>query len=300
MPVEPSFPKLAIMIPLGVLLGLVSGIGLAVLLEFVDTSIRRPSDVAQKLDIPLLGIIPHADDVEDDFEDVRTALLTHRDSLMGETFRQIRTNLQFSGPTQQHKTLLITSASPEDGRTTVAVNLAVAVANAGSKVLLIDANFRQPAIAELFPQAPEGGLSSALVEQAHWQESVAEVEPNLHVMGAGPLPPNPAELLGSQRMAALLQEVGSQYDQVIIDGAPCLVVTDSVILSRSVDAVLLVLRAGVNTHGVASKVRGMLRTVDAHVVGAVLNSVRAMAGGYLRKNYDAYYDYQEAPKLPAR
>jgi capsular exopolysaccharide synthesis family protein len=129
---------------------------------------------------------------------------------------------------------------------------------------------------------------------------VCEVEPNLFVMSAGPMPPNPAELLGSEQMRQTLAEMVDEFDQVILDGAPCLLVTDSPVLSTLVDGVVMVVRAGANTYGVVQKSREMLTRVGAHVIGVVLNGVRVTAGGYLRKNYQAFYAYQEQPQLEAK
>ncbi len=298
-PREISMPKWSLMMPLGGLLGLAVGLAMAFLLEFVDTSIKSPSDVSRRVDLPLLGMVPHADDMEEEIEDLRLAFMTHPSSLFGEAFRQIRTCLLFSGPASQRRSLLITSSMPEDGRTTVAMNLAAGIAQSGRKVLVVDANFRQPAIRTLFPDCPEGGLSSTLVGQADWRELVHEVQPNLHVMPAGMLPPNPAELLGSDEMRKRIAEMVEQYDQVLLDGAPCLVVTDSPVLSTLVDGVILVVRAGANTYGIVQRSRDILLRVGAHIVGVTLNGVRVVAGGYLRKSYETFYDYHEQAQLPA-
>jgi len=298
-PREISMPKWTIMMPLGVFLGIAVGLGLAFTLEFIDTSIKSPSDISRRVDLPLLGMVPHTDDLEDDIEDMRQAFMTNPNSLVGEAFRQIRTCLLFSGPASQRRSLLITSPLPGDGRTTIALNLSAAMAHAGRKVLVVDANFRQPALRGLFPQCPDGGLSSALVGQANWQDLLHEIQPNLHVMPAGMLPPNPAELLGSDEMRKLLAEMVDRYDQVLIDGAPCLVVTDSSVLATLVDGVIVTVRAGANTYGIVQRTRDILLRVGAHVVGVALNGVRATAGGYLRKNYETFYEYHEQAKLPA-
>ena len=302
-PKEPSMPKWEIMMPLGIFLGLAVGLGLAFLLELIDTSIKSPSDISRRVDLPLLGMVPHLDDLDEEIEDIRTALLAHPDSLIGEAFRQVRTCLLFSGPASQRRSLMITSPSPGDGRTTVAINLAAAVAGGGRKVLVVDANFRQPAIGQLFPPAPDGGLSSALVGRAVWTDLVHQVQENLYVMAAGPLPPSPAELLGSEQMRTIIGEMTSQYDQVIFDAAPVLVVSDPGVLSTLVDGVIVVVRAGTNTYGIVQRTRDVLLRVGAHLIGAVLNGVRVTAGGYLRKNYDTFYEYQgergAQPRLPA-
>ncbi|MFB3890887.1 MAG: polysaccharide biosynthesis tyrosine autokinase [Phycisphaerae bacterium] len=299
-PNDPSMPRWSVNMPLGIGLGLLLALGLAFTLELVDTSIKGPSDVSRRVDLPLLGMIPHSDDMEEDIPDLRLAFASHPSSLIGEAFRQVRTCLLFSGPAEGRRSLLVASSLPEDGRTTVALNLAAAMARGGRKVLVVDANFRQPMIRRLFPQAAEAGLSSALVGQVKWQEQVAQVEPNLFVMSSGPLPPNPAELLGSEPMRQIIAEMVAEYDQVIFDSAPSLVVSDSAILSTLVDAVVLTVRAGSNTYGIVQRARDMLNRVGARVVGVVLNGIRVTAGGYLRKNYDAFYDYhtQDVPRLP--
>ncbi len=299
-PKEMAFPKLKVIIASGIFLGLLVGVGLAFLLELMDTSIKSPSDVSRRMDLPLLGMVPHAEDMDDEIDDLRLAFQTHPGSLFGEAFRQIHTCLLFSGPANQHRTVLIVSASPLDGRTTVAMNLAAAAARTGRRVLLVNTNFRQPTIGQLFAHADPGGLSSALVGQAHWRDMVAEMESNFFVLPAGPLPPNPAELLSSDQMRALIAEMAGEYDQVLLDTAPCLVVTDAIGLSTMVDGVVMVVRAGVNTHGIVHRTRDMLLRVGAHVLGMVLNGVMATPGGYLKKSYEAFYEYRpKEQQLPA-
>jgi len=293
-----SQPNIPMMVVGGVMLGLMIGLGLTVLLEVVDTSIKRPSDVKRRVDVPLLGVIPHTRDLEEEIEDPRLALQVFPDSPLGEAFRQIRTRVLFSGPAERQRVLMVTSPLPEDGRTTVTVNLGLTMAQSGSKVLLIDANFRQPILHELFEGDGQSGLSSALVEHGPWQDMLLSPRENLDVLPAGPLPPNPAELLASPQMRALLLAASEQYDRVLIDSGPCLVVTDPLVMASTVDGVILTFRAGANTHGVASRAKNVLSDAHAHVIGAVLNGVRVMAGGYMRKNYDAFYDYRER-QLPA-
>jgi capsular exopolysaccharide synthesis family protein len=298
-PNTPSWPKWKTMMPLGIIGGLVIGLGLAFLLELVDTSIRGPADVSRRVDLPLLGMVPHSDDLEDEIEDMRLAFMSAPNSIVAEAYRQIRTTLLFSGPASRRKSLLITSPLPGDGRTSVAMNLAGCIARGGHRVLVVDANFRQPSISALFPQAPQAGFSSALVGQADWRAQVHEVEENFYVLAAGPRPPNPAELFGSEQMRRLIQEMEAEYDEVIFDSAPCVVVTDSPVLSTEVNGVILVVRANVNTYGIVQRTRDILDRVGAHIVGVVLNAVRVTAGGYLRKNYETYYQYHQQPQLLA-
>jgi len=297
-PIKPSWPRYTIMIPLGVLLGLSIGLGLAFLMEFMDTSIKSPADISSRIDLPLLGMVPHENDMDEEIPDMRTLMLTNSDSLGGEAYRQIRTCLLFSGPASQRRSLMVTSPSPGDGRTAITMNLAASIAQGGRKVLVVDANFRQPSLSSLFPQASINGLSSSLVGQGRWEDNVYEAERNLSIMTSGPLPPNPAELLGSEQMRIMLSEMTAKYDQVIFDAAPALVVTDPSVLSTMVDGVIIVIRAGTSTHGILQRTRDIFLRVGAHVIGAVLNGVRVTAGGYLKRNYSTFYEYQ-GQQLPA-
>ncbi len=295
-----SVPKWAMTMPLGVLAGLALGLGLAFMLELMDTSIKGPADLARRVDLPILGMIPHADDLEEDFEQMPLAFMEHPNSPICEAHRQIRTRLLFSAPPSEQRSLLITSQLPGDGRTTVSMNLAHSITQGGTRVLVVDANFHQPAIARLFPQCSDQGLSNVLVGQGDWRELAVEIEPNLAVLAAGPLPPNPAVLLGSEQMSQTIAEMLQAYDQVLFDGPPCLVVADPVSLSTRVDGVVLVVRAGANTYGIVQKVRGMLLGVGANLIGVVLNGVRVVAGGYLRTNYETFYEYREQAQLPTK
>jgi len=296
-PDKPSWPKWSVMMPLGVVLGLIIGLSLAFTLELVDTSIKSPSDVSRRVDLPLLGMVPHSEDLEDEIPDMRLAFMSAPNSIVAEAYRQIRTTILFSGPAADRRSLLVASSLPGDGRTSVAMNLAGCVARGGHKVLVVDANFRQPAIGDLFPQAPQAGFSSALVGQVDWRQQVHQVEENFYVMLAGPLPPNPAELLGSEQMRKIVQEMEAEYDQVIFDSAPSVVVADSSVLSTEVDGVILVVRAGANTYGIVQRTRDILDRVGAHILGVVLNGMRVTAGGYLRKNYETFYQYHQQPRL---
>ena len=298
-PRKPSMPKWKVMVPLGVFLGIVVGVGLAFLLEVIDTSVKSPGDITRRIDLAALGMVPHLDDVDEEIEDLRLTFMTNPNSLISESFRRIRTCLLFSGPPSGRRSLLVTSPMPEDGRSTVTLNLAGSVAQAGRKVLVVDTNFRQPVIRKLFPEIPEAGLSSVLSGQANWRDLAKEVDKDLFLMSSGVLPPNPAELLGSDQMRNIISEMTDQFEQVFFDGAPGLVVSDSSVLSSLVDGVILVVRAGANTYGIVERTRDMLTRVGAHIVGVVVNGVRVTAGGYYRRSYETFYEYHEQEQLPA-
>ena len=292
-PPSPSKPKLLYSIPTGLLFGLGMGLVLAYILEGLDTSIKAPSDVARRVGLPVLGAVPHADDLDEDIEPLHLAFANRPQSLFSEAMRQVRAALVYGGPQADRRSLLLTSAMPQDGRTVVTLNLAAAIASFGRKVLVVDASLRQPKIHQLFPDVPLPGLSGALAEAYPWESLTLAVGGNMSVMAAGPVPANPTELLGSEKMRRLIEEMTAKYDQVLFDGAPCLLVSDAGVLGRRVDGVLLVVRAGTSTPGMVNRARDVLASVGARVLGVILTGVRATAGGYLRKNYQRFYAYRE-------
>jgi len=296
LPLEPSEPRLLLYIPAVIIFSLLVGIGISLLVEVVDTRLRTPVEVVRNIGVPLLGSIP--DLTEDERLEIGTNVAfvsqTAPHSLLAEAFRQARTNLLFSTD-HPVKSVLVTSPNPGDGKTTVAVNLALTMARGGNRILLIEANFRRPSLARLFDIPESVGLSNVLVGLASAEEAVqaTRVE-NLDVMVCGVLPPSPAELLGSERMHRLIEELAGRYDQVLIDGAPMLVVADNYLLAEAVGGVVVVYRAGENTKGVALRAARQIRSLRARLMGAVLNRVRATKGGYFREAYQAYYDYSAA------
>jgi len=293
--------------PSGTILGLLLGIGLAFLVELANDMVRTPSDVARFLRIPLLGIIPDAS--ED--RQVRGIELCHAVrkapySIISESYRQCRTNIRLSGPAESSRVLLVSSPTAGDGKTSVAVNLATSFVAADRKVLLIDANFRRPSLHSLFPKVEsvsardrfDFGLSSVLTHQCAAKEAVRSsgVE-GLDIIDCGPLPASPAELLGSARMEELLAEHRGNYDYVIIDGPPVLLVSDAKVLAGLVDATILVFNAAATSRGAAQRTIRQLREVDARIIGCVLFAARAIKGGYFHEQYRSYRRYQKKAQL---
>lgn len=293
-PLERSSPLWSLTIPAGVVLGLLLGVGLALLLEFMNTSVRTPQDVVRHAAMPVLGMVPVLDDEEVRLDSVEQVTRLAPRSLIAECFRRTRTNLLFSCPPDRQRTVLFTSAQPEEGKTAVAVNLAVASAQSGRKVLLVDCNFRRPALYRAFPQLKERGLSNLLIGQCELKDLVVTTDiPTLDVLAAGPTPPNPAELLGSTYFRAFLSEAGGNYDQVFLDGPPGLLVSDALIMATAVDGVIVISRAGSTSRGALRRLRDTLDRVGAHVLGVVLNAAEVQAGGYFKEMYRTYYDYDE-------
>jgi capsular exopolysaccharide synthesis family protein len=292
-PFEPSNPKLLLYIPAVILFSLMLGFGLCLLVEFMDTRLRTPAEVVRQVGVPLLGTIPDLAEDERLSIDTNIALVSHTapQSLMAEAFRHFRTSLLFASD-RPVKTLLVTSPSPGDGKSSAAANLAIAMAHSGAKVLLVEANYRRPTLARVFDIPDAVGLSNILVGLNVPEEAIrATVIENLDVLPGGPPPPSPADLLGSDTMQRFLDDQTRRYDHIVIDGAPVLVVADIHLLAEAVDAVVLVFRAGENSRGLAQRAARQVIGLRARLLGAVLNCVRATKGGYFRQAYQAYYEY---------
>jgi len=292
--------------PGGTVLGFLFSIGLAFLLELADDKVRTPRAVSKYLHIPLLGVVPDAS-VDRDVRGVDLCRVVSQApySLISESYRQCRTNLKLSGSGESLKTLLVTSGSPGDGKTCVAVNLATAFVAENKKVLLIDANFRQPTSEKLFPRSGAGGLddeglsvgfglSSVLVGQCGAQQAIRSsgIE-GLDIIDAGLLPPNPAELLGSVRMEEMLKQQRNNYDYIVLDSPPVLLISDAKVLAKRVDATVVVLNAAATHRGAAQRTLRELQDVDANVIGCVLLGAPALKGGYFQEQSKSYRRYQE-------
>jgi len=293
-PKKISMPRWELCIPAGTILGLLFSVGLALLIDVMDKSVRTPRDIARQASIPVLGTIPTSLDDEIEIERVETASIDAPHSIVAEAFRQLRANLFFSAPAEQQGVLMVSSPSGGNGKTTVATNLAISIALSGRRVLLIDANFRRPALPRIFPQIRPEGLSNILIGQSRLSDLVTGTAvPGLDVLGSGPTPPNPAELLGSSYLRDLVVDARSRYDQVIFDGPPVLLVSDAMVLAGAVDGVLLVCQYRSTSRGALQRARAQLDAINSRVFGAVLNMVETRAGGYFRKHYREFYEYHE-------
>ncbi len=192
-----------------------------------------------------------------------------------EAYRTLRTNLLFSSLDKPLRTLLITSTAPDEGKTTTAANLAVTMAQAEQRVILVDCDLRRPGLHTLFQLAAEPGLTNVMLEQDDAPLPLHQTGvPGLLLLPSGPLPPRPADLLGSQRMERLIQRMSEQADIILFDTPPVTAVTDAAVLSTRVDGVLLVLQAGKTRRDRAREARRLLEKVKAHIVGVVLNNAR--------------------------
>lgn len=297
--VRASRPNLKLWLGGGVFLALAGAVGLAFLRELTDKAVRTPLDVARHGRLSVLGTIPLLDDDQSDLDDIAKAVRVSPQSLIAESFRRVRANLQFSGPAESQRILLLTSPGPSDGKSAVAINLAATLALSGQRVLLIDCNFRRPAVRLAFAGTRVEGLSNVLIGQVRLEDALTQTEtPNLHVLTSGPLPPTPADLLGSPAMRELLTRARSMYDRIILDGPPSLLMSDASVLATLVDGVILVARAEENTKGALRRAKEQLEHIGARVLGAILNGVRSRAGGYFREQYRDFYDYTSDETVP--
>jgi polysaccharide biosynthesis transport protein len=294
-------PRLALYIPVSVLLGLIISFAMVLTVELIDNRVRTPLQLIRSTQMPVLGSLPDRRDDRQTPETVSLPLLA-RDAprgLIAESFRQLRTALMYSTDTDL-KTLLVTSARADAGKTVIASNLAITLAQGGSRVLVIDTNFRRPMIHRAYDLPNSVGLSSVLARLNSFDEAVQTTSvANLDVLPCGPIPPSPADLLGSEAMQRLLADVRAKYDSVILDGAPILIVSDAHVLCSMVDGTALVVNATGTSRGVASRAKRTLVGLRARVVGAILNRVRATKGGYFREAYKSYYDYAATTSAPA-
>ena len=308
-PEKPVRPRVILNTLLAAVAGATLAGGIAFLIEYLDDTLKSSKDVTRILGLSTLGAIAHmrlngrANKVE---EQLVTAVSPK--SPISEGFRALRTNIQFSSVDKPIRRLLVTSPGPSDGKSIIAANLATVMAQAGQSVVLVDTDLRRPILNELFKLPNAVGVTSSLLAGSDLGSGdclqPTHVE-NLQVLTSGPLPPNPSELLGSQRMGKLIEHWQPQADILIFDSPPVLLVTDAAVLARQVDGVLLVIDAGRTREQVARRAMEELSKVGAPVLGVVLNKVLARRGAgydyyYYRHYYESRDDDQKKLSQPGR
>ena len=313
-PIKPNVPR---NLELGLLLGLACGIGLAFVLESLDTSIRNTEELSAISALPALGIIPlqlssnghlrnrlKTVSAETEKSESPTLVTYARPkSEAAEAYRALRTSILLSSFGAPPKVILVTSAMPQEGKTTVSANSALVLAQRGSRVLLVDADLRRPAIGKLFGIRSRGGLSTLISGSDKVEDVVLPCPevPNLWILPAGPIPPQPAELLGSAVMKDHITRWRNEFDHIIVDTPPCLSVTDAVLLSPEADRVILVARSGKTTKAALRRACDLLLQVNARVMGIVLNALdRHAAEAYYQYGYGGRYAnryyHEESPE----
>lgn len=293
-PTEMAFPKLQILVPLGVVIlsGLVGGV--LVLREVLDQRVKGPADVAVLPRMRVLGMVPDAMEDPVKAANLETAFRDAPTGVVSESFRQLRAPLIKAMDQAGHRTLLVLAGMPGSGATTVASNIALACAGAGERVLVIDANMRRPGMHRVFGLGEGQGLGDCLAGQTKLTDAIrATSVHNLSVLTAGTatnrmLP----ERLSSEMMSRLLAEASSSFDRVILDAPPVIVSGDGLSLSNRVDAVTLVVRALAEKRGLVNRLRAQLSESRAEFLGVIVNAVRSSAGGYFKGNIKATHEYQ--------
>jgi receptor protein-tyrosine kinase len=282
-PDKPVFPNKTLNVAIAFAAGLLVALAIAFLLDYLDQSIKGDEELIGRLGLIPLGHIAHIPVGKTKRSEL---VALDQQSPSSEAFKALRTSLLFATIDHELKAIVITSAELGEGKSRTAANLAISLAQAGYKTLLIDADFRRPSQHRLFGQVRNIGLTNLILQDANESQAIRQLDsvPNLWLLTSGPTPPNPSELLGSARMRELMTNLWDQYSYVIIDTPPVNAVTDASIIAASASATIVVVEQGRTTFPALKHTREMLDRVNAHIIGAVLNKVRAASGSY-------YYGY---------
>lgn len=298
-PKEPVAPRRLTTVIAALFLSTIFGMGLALFLEYLDDTIRTTDDVENYLQLPALAVIPTINSMpkrrlllvgggDEPDSKPNSELLIHTDSRssLAEVYRQLRTSILLSTAGHAPKSLLITSSLPAEGKTTTTINTAISLAQTGAKVLIIDADMRRPRLHTVFDISNAEGLSTLLSSELSEDETLSviqfEKESKVNLLPSGPIPPNPAELIGSEQMANLLGFLQKNFTHVIIDSPPIASFTDGVLIASMVDGVVLVVHSGKSSRNVVRRSRQLLQDVGAKIFGVVLNNVNL-------RSHDNYY-----------
>lgn len=292
LPNSPVAPNRTRIFMTSLVFGVLLGLAAAIFLDTLDDSVRSPDEVRERMGWPVLGTIPTIKGSGPASERGDSRLVAHLDprSPVAEAYRSLRTNLAFARAHNSARVLVCTSPGPADGKSTTVANLAITFAQQGQRTLLIDGDLRRAVLDRIFnvPRAP--GLTDVLTGQGKLREIVHPTSiTNLFVLGSGPFPPNPSELLGSSAMRDLIREAAEAFDVVLIDSPPLLAVTDAAVISTMADGAIVVIRMGATTRAALKRTAGQLEAVEGRLLGAVLNDVDFRQTGY--GGYYGYYYY---------
>ncbi len=282
-PDRPSSPNTTRNVGLGVVLGLLAGVGIAILRHILDTKVRSEQDVRAITSSPILGVVAFDQEVPEHPVILRDEPL----AAPSEAVRRLRTNLQFIDVANRPKSIVISSSIAGEGKSTIAINLAVSLSDTGARVILIDADLRRPSMADYIGIEGRVGLTTVLIGRATVDDVIQPLgNSTLDLLPAGQIPPNPSELLGSPTMAALLDRLSASYDMVLLDSPPLLPVTDAAVLTKMAGGALIVVGADRIHRPQLQETLAALETAGAHLFGIVVNKIdRREAGTY---SYDSY------------
>ncbi|MBN1126170.1 MAG: polysaccharide biosynthesis tyrosine autokinase [Sedimentisphaerales bacterium] len=294
--VNPAEPQKARVLGLALFIGLASGVGVALGKDMKDQRLHSIEEITGLLKLPVLGTLPAMTSPKQTVSIRGQKVHVSPDSREAEAFRTLRTAICFGAPKEEARVILVTSPAPGEGKTTVASNLGIALGQTGQKVLIMDADFRRPSQDKVFNlDRKEKGLSSVLAGELELEEAIEHTGlNNLDVLICGPSVPNPAEILDSRRFRAIVDELSKQYDRLIIDSPPVIAVTDALILAAQSDVTLLVVRAESSTRKISMQARESLNTVNARILGVVVNDVSTNGSSYgYYTQYSYYYRTDE-------
>lgn len=307
----PIKPRKALNLAIGLAVGLTLGLALAFFLESLDNSVKTPEELEHNFELPVLGLIPaiQSQDVDrrkrrnglDEVARISSTLVTRYTprSPISEAYRALRTNIQFSRIDTPLKTVVITSSAPSEGKSTTVANLAITTALMGVKTLLVDADLRRPVVHSLFGLEREPGMINMLAEKLPLEKVVrpSGIE-SLDILTCGAIPPNPSELLNTQRMRDLIALLSSKYDLVLFDSPPVLTVTDTCVLGSRVEGVVLVVNSHATDRRALNRAKILLSNVKANILGAVLNRIEisSLVGSYDYYYYHYYYYFDDEGK----
>jgi tyrosine-protein kinase Etk/Wzc len=306
-PLFPVKPKVKLNLLLGALIGLGLGVGATFLMEYFDNSVKTPEEL-ERMGFNILATIPkiEMDRLERKIEQkmdrigaqegrrIESRLITHLDpkSPVSEAYRTLRTNLQFSKIDRKLRSMLVTSAGPKEGKSTTIANLAIAMAQIGQRVVVVDADLRRPIIHSIFALNKDEGLTNYLMDAISYEQMIKpSILDNLYVITSGILPPNPSELLASDKMQRLIEKLCEEFDIVLFDSPPVIAVTDAAILSTKLDGTILVISSGQTSHEALNRANTLLANVNSRMLGVLLNGVdvQGMYGSYYYYYYHHYY-----------
>ncbi len=295
LPTAPIGPNTGMTILLAAAIGMLLALGAAFLLDYLDDTIKTPEDVQSATHLATLGAIAR---IEGETAADKLVTVSQPKSPNAEAYRILRTNLLFSAVDNPPRSLLVTSSSPGEGKSTTLANLGVVMAQQGQRVVLVDGDLRRPTLHRLFQVPNATGLTNALLNEHPTAAPFIQSTPveNLSILTSGPLPPNPAELLGSARFGELLRDIHQHADVILIDSPPALAVTDAPVLARQVDGVLLIVDAGVTRRQWAASAQETLSKVGAKVLGVGLNRLQPKSSGY----YYYYHHYYSDDKAQSQ
>lgn len=319
LPKVPIKPNVGSNLLIGGFVGLFLGFAVALGRELLDRSVKAPEQLETELGLTFLGTLPRGDSPENGRaygygrrrkpptpnkeSGVGTVeLLGHTDPTSGlaEAARAIRTNILFMSPDNPHKRLLVTSAGPSEGKTTAACCIAVAMAQAGQRVLLVDCDLRRPRIHRVFGKTNDVGVTTALLNRTSLETAIQPTEvTGLSVLVSGPQVPNPAEIIQSDAFGSLLDDISARFDRVVLDSPPVVPVTDAAILSKRVDGLILVVRAFATSRDLVRQAVRVLRDVNAPLIGSLLNGVDVSRRGYSRYQYYYASPYKASTPPPS-